>query len=221
MPIASVEGLTLTLLLLVPGGFGIELRRWIFPSKHPSPFAELLHALGASAAALIALEIGAAAFRAIMGWPGSMGDALLGPLAGTRGMPTTSDVWFAYLLGFLPLALALPAVAGGLRRARWARTLFGRIALYEVAPDHLFEEVWEAPEKGLSPWVVVETTDGRSIQGEVVWRTMTPNPLELLLVSVHDVTAPDEPKFGGGSVLWIPRENIRRLWLILAEASTT
>lgn len=53
MPLGSFEGLLVTLLLLVPGGLGIELRRWIYPAKEPSPFAELLHALGASGAALI------------------------------------------------------------------------------------------------------------------------------------------------------------------------
>lgn len=55
MPIESVEGLLVTLLLLVRG-FGIEFRRWVYPSKNPSPFAELLHALGVSGAALIVLE---------------------------------------------------------------------------------------------------------------------------------------------------------------------
>lgn len=213
MPIASVEGLIFTLVFLVPGGFGVEFRRWIYPSKEPSPFAELLHALGTSGAALIVLEAGAGIYGTVTGWPGGVADALLRPLVEAQGIPS-SDVWAAYMFGFLPLALFLPALGDRVRRTRWARRAFGGIALYEGGPDHLFEEVSEAPQDELAPWIVVQTTDGRSIQGQLVWRTTAPDPLELLLVDIDDVTHPDDPKSGGRSVLWIPRDNIRRLWLI-------
>lgn len=219
MPIASVEGLALTLLLLVPGGLGVELRRWIFPAKEPSPFAELLHALAASGTALIVLEAGAAIYGWVTAWPGGMGDALLRPLADAGGIPASGDVWAAYVSGFLPSALALPSIAGAARRAGWARRVFGRIALYEFGPDQLFREIWRPPEPRLAPWVVVQTSDGRSIRGQLIWRTTAPNPLEVLLMEVVDVTHPDRPASGEGAVLWIPRENIRRIWLLATEGS--
>lgn len=218
MPLGSFEGLLVTLLLLVPGGLGIELRRWIYPAKEPSPFAELLHALGASGAALISLEAGAAVYGALSNWRGGFGDALLMSLVEGHGIPRSGSVWATYGFGFLTLALVLPALAGRVRRLHFVRALFGRLALHDSAPDQLLDEIWRSIADGEAPWVVVETTDDRSIQGQIVWRTTAPYPTELLLIDVFDVTQPRRPITGGGGVLWLPRENIRRLWLLSLEA---
>lgn len=217
MPISSLEGLIVTLLLLVPGGLGVEFRRWVYPARPPTPFTELLHALGASAVALIVLEAAAGIVGWGSAWTGGMGDALVRPLAESSGIPTDGATWVAYMAGFLPAALLLPVLGGRLRRVGWVRGLFGNIAFYDSGPDQLLGELWDPPEPGLSPWVVVETADGRSIQGQVVWQTTAPHPFELLLVDVYDITDIERPISGRGGILWIPRESIRRMWLVTTE----
>lgn len=215
MPLDSFEGFIVTLLLLAPGGLGIELRRWVYPSRAPSPFAELLHALGASGVALVALESPVAWLVGLTApWPGGAGDALLVPLTEGRGIPQDATAWLFYLFAYVPLALSLPVLGGWLRRTHLVRRAFGRRALYDSAPDQLFEEIWGAEADGEAPWVVVETTDDRAIQGQVVWRATAPHDTEILLLDVYDVTDPRRPVPGGGGIIWIPRDSIRRLWLL-------
>lgn len=208
MPTGSVEGLILSLLFVVPGGFGVDLRRSIVPASAPSPFRELLHALGTSGAAIIVMELMfglAGAFGQNVG----MGDAIVGPVLAAKEAPVSTFPWGNYL-GYLVLALSLPLLAAGIRRSKPLKQIFRGVSLHSTGLDELFAEIWPGlPASGgtPAPWVVVETSDGRLVQGQMLWRSTAPHPVELILGDTCDVTDPSDEK-QGERWLWIPTSSI-------------
>jgi hypothetical protein len=215
MPIGSVEGFLITLLFVVPGGLGVEFRRWFFPASTPSAFSELLHALGASSSALVIVEAGTGLIGLVTRTELSFGDALIRPVTEQQNVPTGWATW-VYLL-FLLLALVLPVMLGWLRRTDRVTSLFGDIAVSSKSIDHLFAEIWRPQSDGQAAWVIVETEDGRSLQGQVIFRTSVPEPPEVILEDVYDITDPKDVRPGGG-LLWIPTQNLKRLWLLPKDA---
>lgn len=141
-----------------------------------------------------------------------VGEALVKTLASGSSLSTISGAWRAYL-AFLMLAAFLPVILGRLRRAGFVRRLFGNIALHENAYDHLFKEKWEPLAGRVAPWAVVQTEDGRSLRGQVTWRTTAPNPPAFVFERVYDVTDPDNQLEGAGWLV-INGQQIRRFWLL-------
>jgi hypothetical protein len=219
MDLGSTEGLLLTLLFIVPGGLGMQFRRYIYPASQPSAFSELLHSVATSVSALVLLEFVTGVVGFIRTCDFLMGGYLTNDLLQGKDhlIAEGSQVWVRYL-GLAIVAVTLPPVLGRIRNTQPIRKLFGGIGRFDEGFDDLFEERWSGSKRDAAPWVVVETTDNRRLQGQVVWRSTAPNEPELTLSSVWDVTDSKNQVALGVGHLWVPAQTIRRVLLHPADA---
>jgi hypothetical protein len=226
VPLASVEGLAITLLFVVPGALGLGVRNYLWASKQRSSFDQVLLAMTYSAGALFLLELG----TGIIGlatqsdWmPGSfLTNDLLAVdfVARFRNHPSS---WYRFL-GFATCATALPSAL------RWLRTRPVVLELKPVRHLSLFSDGFEALveetrfeaadwderwtfEAEVSPWLVVDLEDGQRYMGHVMWRSTAPDPLELILIDVKDVTDPDALAEIPGLLL-VRGEDLTRVWVM-------
>lgn len=213
MPIGSVEGLLGTLLFVVPGGLGIALRRAIFAAHTPSAFTEALHALAGALVALLATE---SLFTLFDGSTRGVGDYLLVPLSKPNTFPEHLS-WGAYT-AFLAAALILPATGAWLRRLPPARWLFRAVSPHADGLDYVLHESRPKGTRREEVWVTVNTTEDEVLLGQLAWRSTAPDPLELVLSRVRDVSDPTEDEQQEEWVVWLPGDSIRAVWINIPEA---
>lgn len=212
MPIGSVEGLLGTLLFVVPGGLGIALRRAIFAAQAPSGFTEALHALASALVALLATE---SLFAVVDPSRNGIGDYLLVPLSEPASFPEHLS-WGAYA-AFLAAALLLPAIGAWLRRLPPARNLFRAVSPHADGLDYVVHEARPKGTRREEVWVTVNTVEDEVLLGQLAWRSTAPDPLELVLSRVRDVSDPTEDEQQEEWVVWLPGDAIRAVWVNIPE----
>jgi hypothetical protein len=226
MSLGSVEGLVVTLLFVLPGAVGIGLRNYLWAGKPLSSFEEILLPLAYSTAALILLEIvtGALGLAPSLKW--HLGSYLTNDLLNsefTNSFRTDLSLWYRFL-GFGTCAVALPSFLTWLRRRKFLLKLkpARQISLYSDGFEALFEETrfeaskWDprwtfGPDE--SPWLMVDTNDGRRYRGQMMWRSTAPDPAELILIEVTDITDPQDPAWIPGMLL-LGGDTMHRLWVM-------
>jgi Family of unknown function (DUF6338) len=229
MSFGSIEGLLISLLLIVPGGLGIELRTYLWSGRSLTPFEELLRAVSFSISALALCELGGALISLCRDDIYEFGDFLLNEITRIPGGQLASDPsWFWSKFGILAgVAIALPTLFRWLRGRPLILKLkpVKHLSLHSKGFEALFEESiheargWEASwafGPGEYPWLTVEMTDGRSFRGQMMWRSTAPDPPELVLINVSDVTDDDDVFDIPGLVL-LGAPFISRLWIMKPE----
>ena len=208
MPIASVKGLIVTLLLVVPGGLGAALRRSAFATQSPTAFTELLHSLAGALIALVAVE---STFMVIGGSDAGFGDYLLKPLASPQAFPDDLH-WPAYA-AFFTSALMLPTVGAWARRRGPFRRVFRAVSPHASGLDYILHEARPRLKRGEEVWATINTIEGEALLGQVAWRSTAPDPLEVVLARVRDLNDPDEAEQQEEWMAWVPGESIRAIWI--------
>lgn len=208
MPIGSVEGLLITLFVVVPGGLGAALRRSVFASQAPTAFTELLHALAGS---LVALAFTEALFMIVDPSPDGFGDSLLGPASRAEVFPGGID-WKPYF-AYVGLALLLPTTGAWVRRLPRARWLFRAASPHADGLDYVMHEARPTEHRREEVWATVNTVTGEALLGQIAWRSTAPDPLELVLSRVRDMNDPQESEQQEDWVVWIPEESIQAVWV--------
>lgn len=226
MSLASVEGVIIALLLVVPGGVGVSIRDYARSPASKSAFDDLLHALAWSAGTLLFLEILTGLCGLILPVNWQLGTFLIDDLLAedvAQRLRTEQDLWYR-LLTFAFVAAVLPPGLRQLRRIKWVGRIIRAedVSLYNDGFEALFQETireaakwdsrWEIP-KSESPWIVVDTDDDRTYRGQIMWRSTPPEPSQLILIDVSDVTDPDDIVEIEGMLL-LRGDVIRRLWVM-------
>ena len=226
MSLASVEGLVIGLLFVVPGALGLGLKNYLWAGKQLSTFDQLLLSLVYSTGALLALEVatGLVGVAPKVSW--RLGSYLTNELLDpnfVQSFRTDLSLWYR-LLGLAAMAVALPPAL------RWLRTRplvlkwkpARHLSTHSVGFEALFEETrfeaakwndqwrWHPNE---SPWVYADTADGHRYMGQMVWRSSAPDPPELILFDVSDVTDPTAEEQIPGLLL-IGGDEMTRLWIM-------
>lgn len=212
MNIGSVEGLVLGLLLVVPGGLGIALRRSIYAAQAPSAFSELLHSL---AAALVALLFTESLFVVIGGGPQGIGDYILEPILGTQAFSETVS-WSAYAI-FGMSAIILPTVGAWTRRTPLGRGLLGSISPHADGLDYIIHDARPKELRHEEIWATVNTTADEALLGQLAWRSTAPDPLEVVLTHVRDLNDPTESGQEPEWFVWLRSDAIRAIWINVPE----
>lgn len=226
MSLASVEGVVVALLFIVPGATGVTLRGFLWPTRTSTAFEELVHAVACSTAALLLLEI-VTGIAGLLPWnEWRLGTFLINALL-ADALPSQLQqdlaLWYRLLL-FAVVAVAFPSLIQSLRtRPRVLRlTRVEHMSLYNDGFEALFQETsseaakWDERWRSSgdeSPWIMVDTEDGRRYRGQVMWRSTPPEPPELILINVSDVSYPDDVVDIAG-VLLIGGHTITRLWMM-------
>ncbi|MGH2703284.1 MAG: DUF6338 family protein [Actinomycetota bacterium] len=179
MTIGSVEGLLVTLLMIVPGGLGSTLRRSFYPMQAPSAFAELMYALAAALLALLTVEF---IFTAFSREP--FGNQLLVPLV-TQDESELDWNLGAYAPFFL-IALGYPTLGAWLRRLPRVQALFGVISPHADGLDLILREALPSRARA-GIWITVNTEDDEALLGQLMWRSTAPDPVQLVLGRVRDL----------------------------------
>ena len=225
MPLNSLEAFLVTLAFVVPGAVGIGIRDSFWPKRPAQPFEQFLHAIGYSAGALFLLEILTGLIGLISTRPWRLGDYLATELA-TAHVGLLVDelaVWYK-LLGLAAMAFALPSLVRYIRSSAPVlrlRTMRG-ISLHNDGFEALFEETlfeaakWDPRwrfDDNESPWLMVDTQDGRRFRGQMMWRSAPPAEPELILIEVSDITDSEQVIDMSGMLL-ISGDRIERLWVM-------
>lgn len=208
MTIGSVEGLIVALLFVVPGGLGTALRRSTFGAQTPSAFAELLHSLAGALVALFAIEF---LFTVFDPRVKGLGDYLLVPLSEPEGFPQNLS-WGTYA-AFFGAALLLPLAGAWLRRLPPGRILFRAVSPHANGLDYVMHEARPHGMRREEVWVTVNTTEDEVLLGQLAWRSTAPDPLELVLSRVRDLSDPTEDEQQEDWVVWLPGDSVRAIWV--------
>lgn len=226
MSLASVEGLIVALLFIVPGALGIGLRNYLWAGKQLTSFDQLLLSLAYSTGALLLLEIATGLVGLLPKVDWRLGSYLTSALVDPEfvdNFATDLSLWYRFLL-FAAVAIGVPS---GLRLLRTSKFVLRwkparHLSVNSVGFEALFEETrfeasgwderwrWHPNE---SPWTYVDTTDGHRFMGQMVWRSTAPDPPELILFDVSDVTHPGAEEQIPGLLL-IGAEHTARLWIM-------
>ena len=212
MNIGSLEGLALALLLVVPGGLGIALRRSIFSAQPPTPFTELLQALAASLVALLFTET---IFMVVDGSTDGMGNYALRPLLQTGSFADSID-WLAYTV-FGVAALVLPSVAAWARRSAFGHAILGRVSPHADGLDFIIHDALRGHSRSEEVWVTVSTMGDEALMGQLAWRSTAPDPLELVITRVRDLNDPTEEGQQPGWFVHLRGDAIRAIWVHVPE----
>lgn len=226
MTLASVEGLVITLLFVVPGALGIGFRNYLWSGRPLSPLEQVLLPLTYSAATLLLLEVvtGVVGLAPALDW--RLGSFLINELL-TPSLParlsTENSLWYRFFVfGFC--AAVLPSLLRWARSWSWVRKLkpARHLSLYSDGFEALFEETRFEAQKwderwrtgpNESPWLMVDTSDGHRYRGQMMWRSTAPDPAELILIEVTDITDPDTPA-DIPALLLLGADEMERLWIM-------
>ncbi|HEV2757397.1 MAG TPA: DUF6338 family protein [Actinomycetota bacterium] len=226
MSLGSVEGLLFALLFVVPGSTGLLVRGYVWPTRRSTGSEELVRAVAHSTGALLLLEVVTGVGGLLPSTEWRLGTFLINDLLG-GDLPAQVDhdisLWYRLLL-FAVTAVALPSVMQWVRsRPALLRLVRAdHISLYNGGFDAMFRETiieaarWDPRWRltpGESPWVLVDTDDGRRYRGQVMWRSTAPSAPELILIDVGEITYGDAV-VDLPAMLLIGGESIRRLWVM-------
>lgn len=229
MTVTSVEGLFVFLFFVVPGAVGLGLRDYLWSGRDLSAFEQLLLSVTYSTGGLVVLETAFALWGLLPGAETSFGDFGLRHITdsgSTLGTLTNDGIWVRFLV-FVGFSASLPSVLRYLRSTSPVLRLkrVQHLSLHSVGFEALFEESvseaarWDERWKAVrceTPWLMVETTDDRRFQGQLMWRSSAPDPPEIILIDVSDVTIAEEVQPISGLVL-IRDGFIKRLWVLLPD----
>jgi hypothetical protein len=230
MSLASVEGVVITLVLVLPGALGIQLRSYLWSSRDGNTAEVLLSSVAFSLTTLLLLEFGAALVGLIPTLDIGFGSLLLQDILGDdKVVRPDSDLWLRYLV-FATAAISLPSALRWIRMKPWLLKMkrTAHLSLESVGFEALFEESikeagrWDVDWKGYGEeglHVMVDTEDDRRFQGEMMWRSTSPDPPELILINVRDITDAENILNLDGLVL-IRKDNMRRIWVLKPPAGS-
>lgn len=225
MSLASVEGLVVALLFVVPGVVGIGLRNHLW-AKEASSFDQVLLSLAYSTSALLVLEVTTGALGLVPQLDWRLGSFLTNDLLAPdfiAAFRRDLGLWYRFLT-YAAFAALLPSALKWLR-TRGAVLILkspGHRSLHNDGFEALLEETrfdaqqWDprwSSDGDESPWLMIDTDDGRRFMGQMVWRSTAPHPVEFILIDVRDVTVPEGPSVIPGLLLQ-RGESVRRLWVM-------
>lgn len=228
MSLASVEGLVVALLFVVPGVIGIGLRNHLW-GKEASSFDQVLLSLAYSTSALLLLEIATGAVGLVPQFDWRLGSFLTNDLLSpdfVAAFRSDLALWFRFLsyavcAAVLPSTLRWLRMQGDLRTRGLSMHSDGFEALLEETrfEASLWDPRWSGDEYE-SPWLMIDTDDARRFMGQVMWRSTAPDPVEFILIDVWDVTRPEAPAQIPGLLLQ-RGESVKRLWVIRPDDAPT
>jgi hypothetical protein len=207
------------------------LRDYLWAGRQLTAFDQVLFALTYSVGALLLLELITGAIGVAPGVDWRLGSFLTNSLLSPRFVDRfTADLslWYRFLT-FAGCAIALPSAL------RWLRTrslvlklkAFRHLSLHRDGFEALLEETrfeagrWDdrwAYGPNESPWLMIDVDDGHRYMGQMMWRSTAPDPLELILIDVKDVTDPATPAEIPGLLL-LSGEDITRVWVMRPDNS--
>lgn len=219
----------IALVLVLPGALGLQLRSYLWSSRDGTTAEELLSSVAFSLTTLLLLEFGAALAGLIPNVDAAFGSLILRDILGSTEVRSDSGLWTRYLL-FAVATISLPSALRWMRMKPWVLKMkrTSHLSLESVGFEALFEESIKEAGRWDDGWkdydkeglhVMVETEDDRRFQGEMMWRSTSPDPPELVLINVKDVTDSEKVLFMDGLVL-IGKSNIRRVWILKPSKST-
>lgn len=229
MSLTTLEGVLIALVVVLPGAIGIELRSYLWSGRDGAVTERLISSIAFSIAALLILEFLTAFVGIFPRRHVIFGDFILRELVAAKDPIARSSpgVWGRYLVLAL-VAAGLPSLLR-IRKSSLVLKLkrTEHLSLESVGFEALFEESVKEASKWDDAWtrytdgglhVMVETEDDRRFQGEMMWRSTAPDPPELILISVKDVTDSASPVSYDALVLFRER-SIRRLWILKPNES--
>lgn len=225
MSLTSIEGILVALVFILPGAMGLQLRSYLWSGTSGGSTENLISAIAFSTGGLLFVEFATAVAGWVSSWSAHFGDFLLKDLV-TSSNPIAAAspaTWSRYLL-FAIAVILLPSLLRWLRERPWiiAVKKTGHLSLESVGFEALFEESVKEAAKWDTTWegyardglhVMVETDDDRRFQGEMMWRSTAPEPPEIILINVLDVTD-SAAVFSMDGLALFRAQTLRRIWIL-------
>jgi hypothetical protein len=114
---------------------------------------------------------------------------------------------------FSLLALVIPVLGGWARRWSWVSGLFGTLSPHSDGLSYIIHEARPRGSRREGIWVTAKIETGEVHLGQLLWRSTPPDPLQIVLARVRDLTDPEERDHEEDWVMWLPGSSIKEMWI--------